>query len=219
LRPQALLFTMSSSVGGWLALGFNAAAPGMAGADIVYAFVAPKAAGATSCVGLDGCAVTLVDAFASGHAQPAADSALGGASDVWALNASWSAAAGVSVSFGRGLSASATASASATDADLAQPVFVLWAYGAAAGDPASLAIAQHAAAGATAAQVALQQTAGACALSGGAVGTTSTAGAKKGGYYAVHGALSESRVREGAGARERDMRESARAREREGERD
>lgn len=174
--------------------GFNAAAPGMAGADIVYAFVAPKAAGATSCVGLDGCAVTLVDAFASGHAQPAADSALGGASDVWPLNASWSAAAGVSVSFGRGLSASA----SATDADLAQPVFVLWAYGAAAGDPASLAIAQHAAAGATAAQVALQQTAGACALSGGAVGTTSTAGAKKGGYYAVHGALSESRARESA---------------------
>ena len=182
-------FTLSSAARGWVAIGFNRGGPVMAGADMIYAFVKAKD-GSDTCAGLAACDLYLVDAFSSQHSSPPSDLSQGGTDDATPINASLSAF-GISVTFSRPVS---TPSDSATDAELgpgASGVYVLWAYGLAPGDAASGAIGQHAATGlgATSGPVNVLSLADACFATGssslGVVGVQP----KRGGLFAVHGAL------------------------------
>jgi hypothetical protein len=151
--PEPTLFIrLTSTVGGWVALGLNTA-PAMAGADILVAWAAPAAPGADSCGDLAACRVYAADTRATGMRRPLPDTTLSpsaGSSNVVVLDASVAPDGAVAITLARKLR---TGDALALDRDLiadaaaSTPLYVLFAWGGSAGDFDTGAFSEHSAAG------------------------------------------------------------------------
>lgn len=195
---SAIVFTVQSSVGGWMGIGFNDAQV-MQGADMLVAWVRPRGASGgpapSFCVGLVECEVHLSDRYSSGHGVPAVDTAT-----LVLLNASltddgatvvFARPVGSTTGYWERFSLEPSDVSSGRDHALGggRSLHMLWAYGAGVGNDATGAMLQHVAAGTSPSRVDFVATADLCKSADASIVSGSIQWKKQGGGFAIHGCI------------------------------